>query len=153
MGGVSASTPSWSDGTLVFAGSVSLKNNGGFSSIMSKPDDSLGRSAATASGIALRARGDGKTYVLQLRVRGNGAVRYIQRFTTEADTERTYVLPVDRFAPVTFMLEPRPDAPPLDPGAVRQVAIYILDHQEGPDRKSTRLNSSHGGISRMPSSA
>jgi Complex I intermediate-associated protein 30 (CIA30) len=132
MGGVSASTASWSDGALVFAGTVSLKNNGGFSSIQSGPDDALGRYAATATSIALRARGDGKTYVLQLRVRGNDRVRYIQRFTTDADGERTYVLPVDGFAAVTFMLEPRPDAPPLDPAAVRQVAFYILDRQDGP---------------------
>ena len=31
--------------------------------------------------------------------------------------------------------------------------VFWLHWQEGVDRKSTRLNSSHGGISRMPSSA
>ena len=32
-------------------------------------------------------------------------------------------------------------------------ARYVVQHQNELDRKSTRLNSSHGGISRMPSSA
>ena len=49
----------------------------------------------------------------------------------------------------------------IDPQALaeeRQRAMTLLDRQiakagPGPDRKSTRLNSSHSSVSRMPSSA
>ena len=40
----------------------------------------------------------------------------------------------------------------VDKNVGRVVALKVLD-LEKTDRKSTRLNSSHGGISRMPSSA
>jgi hypothetical protein len=30
------------------------------------------------------------------------------------------------------MLDPRPAAPPLDPASITQIAIYLLDGQEGP---------------------
>ena len=39
---------------------------------------------------------------------------------------------------------------PFTPERLRQVVDQV---KQGRDRKSTRLNSSHGGISRMPSSA
>ena len=35
---------------------------------------------------------------------------------------------------------------------IRSIALALVGPEEA-DRKSTRLNSSHGGISRMPSSA
>ena len=44
----------------------------------------------------------------------------------------------------------------LFPYAARHLPQFILDHAEEPavaDRKSTRLNSSHLKLSRMPSSA
>ena len=40
---------------------------------------------------------------------------------------------------------------PTIPEEYEKLGSYALDGL--PDRKSTRLNSSHGGISRMPSSA
>ena len=39
----------------------------------------------------------------------------------------------------------------MPPGVTQRVPVVIV--VPGRDRKSTRLNSSHGGISRMPSSA
>ena len=63
MGGVSSSTTLWVAGSLLFAGEVSTDNNGGFSSALSAPDDSLGPLAADATGIRISAHGDGKTYV------------------------------------------------------------------------------------------
>ena len=40
-----------------------------------------------------------------------------------------------------------------DPDAVAAAGKEIQDWAQGADRKSTRLNSSHSGESRMPSSA
>ena len=35
----------------------------------------------------------------------------------------------------------------------KEVTVQVKDERTGVDRKSTRLNSSHGKLSRMPSSA
>lgn len=80
----------------------------------------------------MRARGDGKTYLLKVGIAGQ-PWSYIQRFPTEATVDRTYDLPVNGFQPVGMRLDPEPDAPrALDPSAIDQVAVYILDKQQGP---------------------
>lgn len=132
MGGRSTSALVADDEGLVFSGTVSLENNGGFASARGPEDPTLGELAADAEQIRVRARGDGKTYVLQLRVAGQ-QWSYIQRFTTEPGAVRDYDLPVAGFEAVDFFLEPAPQAPQrLDPSSVSQIAIYILDKQEGP---------------------
>lgn len=129
MGGVSASTTSWQAGQLVFAGDLSLENNGGFTSVRSPQDPTFGSALDGASAIALTAEGDGKTYVLQLRTSDD--LLYITRFTTVDGELETQELPLDGFEPVTRFLDPAPDAPPLDAGTVVQLAIYLLDGQTG----------------------
>jgi len=58
---------------------------------------------------------------------------YIQRFSTEAAVQRTYDLPIEGFQAVGMRLDPAPYAPQtLDPSSISQVAIYILDKQQGP---------------------
>jgi len=131
MGGRSRSAASWSDGALVFAGTLSLENNGGFASVLSPRTDPAGPRMAGATGLALDATGDGRTYVVQLRA-GDRSGAHIQRITTEAGVARTYDLPLSGFEPVNFMLQRDVAAPPLDPADVGQVAIYLTDKQEGP---------------------
>lgn len=130
MGGRSTSTIASGDGGLVFAGTISLENNGGFASARSPVDPDFGNRATGATSLRVRALGDGKTYVL--KVETGQPWSYIQRFATQAGVRRTYDLPVGGFESVGRFLDPMPSAPPLDPSTINRVGIYILDKQEGP---------------------
>lgn len=130
MGGRSTSTATFGDGGLVFAGNLSLDNNGGFASTRGPIDPEIGRRAAGATSLRVRALGDGKTYML--KVETGQPWSYIQRFSTDPGVRRTYDLPVGGFESVGMFLNPAPGAPPLDPSTINRVGIYILDKQEGP---------------------
>ena len=132
MGGRSTSTVSFDDGGLMFSGTISLDNNGGFASARGPVDPAIGSRASGATALSVRATGDGKTYVL--RVDTGQPWSYIQRFSTEAGVPRTYDLPVSGFQPVGRFLDPLPNAPALDPSTIDRVAFYILDKQQGPFR-------------------
>ena len=130
MGGMSASRIEF-DGGLVFSGNISLENNGGFASARGPQDPDIGRRAAGARSLLVRARGDGKTYVLKVGTAGQ-PWSYIQRFATEAGVQRSYELPVEDFEPVGMRLDPAPEAPQtLNPSSITQVSVYILDKQQG----------------------
>ncbi len=132
MGGRSTSEVAFDDGGLRFSGNISLDNNGGFASTRGPLDPDIGRKAAGARSLGVRAEGDGKTYLLKVRD-SDQPWSYVQRFATEAGAVRTYALPVDRFEPVGMRMDPAPDAPEtLDPSTIDQVAVYILDKQQGP---------------------
>lgn len=132
MGGASTSKITFGNGGLVFSGTISLDNNGGFASASSPQDPDIGRTASGANSLRVRALGDGKTYLLKVGIAGQ-PWSYIQRFPTEAAVQRTYDLPVDDFQPVGMRLDPEPDAPrALDPSGIDQVSVYILDKQQGP---------------------
>ncbi|WP_431238206.1 CIA30 family protein [Mycolicibacterium aichiense] len=132
MGGRSTSNVAYGDGGLVFSGTISLENNGGFASARSPEDPDIGRRATGATSLRVRAVGDGKTYVLRVGAAGQ-PWSYIQRFPTEAGVQRTYELPVGAFQPVGMRMDPAPQAPAtLDPSSISGVSVYILDKQQGP---------------------
>ena len=132
MGGRSTSTVTFGDGGMVFSGTISLENNGGFASARGPDNPDIGRRAAGARSLLVRALGDGKTYVLRVGV-GGQPWSYIQRFATEAGVQRIYELPVAGFQPVGMRLDPAPNAPQvLDPSSISEVSVYILDKQQGP---------------------
>lgn len=130
MGGRSTSTVTAGDGGLVFSGTISLENNGGFASARGPVDPEIGNRAAGATSLRVRAQGDGKTYLL--KVETGQPWSYVQRFATDAGVRRTYDLLVGGFQPVGRFLDPVTGVPPLDPSAINRVGIYILDKQEGP---------------------
>jgi len=132
MGGRSSSGVTFSDGGLTFAGTISLENNGGFASARGPRDPGIGRRAAGATALRVRATGDGKTYLLKLSSAGQ-QWSYVQRFATDAGVPRTYDLPIADFQAVGMRLDPAPDAPrTVDPSRVDQLSFYILDKQQGP---------------------
>lgn len=132
MGGLSTSATAFGNGGLVFSGSISLENNGGFASARSPQDPDIGRKAAGATSLRVRAVGDGKTYLLRVGTAGQ-PWSYIQRFSTEAAVQRIYDLPIADFSPVGMRLDPEPNAPQtLDPALISQISLYILDKQQGP---------------------
>ena len=130
MGGVSDSATTWVDGQLVFSGNLSLDNNGGFTSTFGPINDQLPTLMSGADSIIVTARGDGKTYLMQIRNSDN--TRYIERFTTVADVEQDYVLPLADFESVDWRLSVIPNAAPIDTTTIGQLGFYLLDKQVGP---------------------
>lgn len=132
MGGRSTSAITFGDGSLVFSGTISLENNGGFASARGPDDPDIGRKAAGATSLNIRAIGDGKTYVVKVGMSGL-PWSYIQRFTTQPAVERIYALPIAGFQAVGMRLDPEPNAPQaLDPAGINRISVYILDKQQGP---------------------
>ena len=139
MGGVSASRSSWvaseGRGAMEFTGDLSTENNGGFASTLSRVDTGLGMRAAGARALSVRAFGDGRTYLLQLRAGPSGADRWISRFTPPSgDTGGSSVnieLPLASFEPVNQFLRPVDPQAALDPASISQIGIYVLDGQVG----------------------
>jgi hypothetical protein len=129
MGGVSSSTmETTASGTGVFAGELSLENNGGFASVRTSMDvPGLSRFA----GLVLRVRGDGRHYQVRLRTddRFDG-IAYRAEFQTTPDEWITVTQPFASFVP-TFRGYVPPGAPPLDPDAVRQLGFLLADEKEG----------------------
>ena len=130
MGGVSDSASTWVDGHLVFSGNLSLDNNGGFTSTFGPIDEQLPALMSGANAIVVTARGDSQTYLMQIRNSDN--TRYIQRFTTVADSEQSYILPIADFVSVDWRLSPIAGAAPMNVANVVQIGFYLLDKQVGP---------------------
>ena len=135
MGGVSNSRTEWVDGQLIFAGDLSLDNNGGFCSMRSPVSADFGALAAGATALTLTATGDDQVYVVQVRTDRD---LFVQRITIAGGAEDTYVLPFSDFTATDFMLDAITPLEPLDPGSILQIAVYILDKQEGPFRLAIR---------------
>ena len=139
MGGVSVSTSTWirrgADGAMEFSGELSTDNNGGFASVLSRVDRGYGVRAAGSRALGVRAVGDGRTYLLQLRAGPSGTDRWISRFTPPtADTGGagpTVELPLSSFEPVNQFLRPVDPIAALDPAEISQIGVYVLDGQVG----------------------
>ena len=129
MGGVSQSQLHFTDnGTAVFAGILSLKNNGGFASVRTYPDKyDLGG----YEGLAIRIKGDGQRYKLRVRTddRWDG-VAYSADFETTPGEWVAVHLRFDDFAP-TFRDRQVPNAPKLTGDMVHQIGFMIADKQAG----------------------
>jgi hypothetical protein len=131
MGGRSASEMRVEEGRAIFAGTVSLANNGGFASVRSRPDD---HDLSGYQGLSIRVRGDGKTYGLRLRTdRRFDGVSYQARLAPVGGEWEVVKIPFEEFRPV-FRGRPVPDAPALDPTSIKTFGLIISDKQEGPFR-------------------
>ena len=130
MGGVSESSSTWVNKQLVFSGNLSLENNGGFVSCFGPVDEKLATVIGGATSLNLRATGDGKTYLFQLR--GNDGTNYVQRFTSTAEEDQVYALPLSQFTSVDWRLTEIADAPPIETNNIYQMGLYLVDKQTGP---------------------
>lgn len=129
MGGVSASRLVGSgEGSCIFAGDLSLANNGGFASVRSAKSE-LGLTGA--NGLSVKVRGDGKTYKLRLRMDGRrDGVSYQVSFPTTAGEWTESSFDLSEFKP-TWRGRNVPNADELDLSRVSNLTFMISDKQEG----------------------
>jgi hypothetical protein len=71
-------------GMGVFTGSVSMENNGGFSSLRYRFDE---MSTKSYSKIILKVKGDGKSYQFRIKHKSSDYYSYIRSFTTSKEWE------------------------------------------------------------------
>jgi monofunctional biosynthetic peptidoglycan transglycosylase len=130
MGGVSRSTfKKGEQSGAVFSGEVSLENYGGFCSASARLDRPV--DASFYSGIAVRCKGDGKTYKLTLKNDLSfGGFAYQFRFAVSSDDWMLIKAPFSEFR-ASFRGQPAPDAPPLNPGVIQAIGFLIADKQAG----------------------
>ncbi|MEI7912868.1 MAG: CIA30 family protein [Verrucomicrobiota bacterium] len=129
MGGVSkGGVKRTNEGTLLFSGELSLENNGGFASIRTA-ERKLDLSEMSA--ILVKARGDGRTYWVELRTSGQmGASSYRADLPTTAGEWREIRVPL-----ADFKLQAFGRALPikaLNPAAVASVGFTLADKKAGP---------------------
>lgn len=131
MGGVSASAMHvGANDRGVFAGEVSLENNGGFASVRSSPREWR---LAGARGLALRVRGDGHVYKVNARTNdGTDGGSWQGAFETKRNEWITVRIPFEEFVP--RFRGRTTDAGPLPAAGVRTLGLLITDKQAGPFR-------------------
>ena len=115
--------------TLEFYGTLSLENNGGFTSVRSRPR-ALG--LQTGDTLVARVRGDGREYQLNLyaseRMR---AFSYRAPLPTRTGEWIEVAIPLDRFEATSFGRVLR-GAAPVDPGSVTSVGFLLAEKTPGP---------------------
>ena len=132
MGGVSKGGPSFTeDGTMVFSGTLSLENRGGFSSIRTRPRRT---DLSTYDHLVVRVRGDGRTYWLTVSTNvGIPAGSYRVLIETTAGEWKTVRAPFSEFRATSFG-RVLPAFVPLDRSKVESVGFLLSDKKAGPFR-------------------
>jgi len=128
MGGVSQSRVEISDeSTLIFSGTMSLQNNGGFSSARS---DWVPINLSDSDGVLLRVLGDGKTYRLRIRSgETGGEISYNAIFETAPGAWKIVYIPFAGMVPTYrgFLM----DVGPLQTGSIGSFGFMLSDEQPG----------------------
>ena len=136
MGGLSTSRLSHeAEGHAVFAGEVSLANQGGFASIRSPV---FATAPIGGSAYRLTVRGDGRRYKFSARMdeRFDG-VSYQAGFVGAPGIWQGLVIPLWSLQP-SWRGRAVADAPPLDPARVQQLGLLIGERQAGAFRLDIR---------------
>lgn len=129
MGGVSEGNFKVTGKTLEFYGTLSLENNGGFTSVRTKPK-AIGLEDGDA--IVTRVRGDGREYTLNLYIASRmRAFSYRVAVPTKKDSWIEVKVPLDKFEATAFG-EVIEDAGAVKPGEVNAVGFLLSDKKAGP---------------------
>jgi hypothetical protein len=130
MGGLSSGQMVAADGCATFQGDVSFDNNGGFSSVRSRP---VIHDLSAFEGLVLRVRGDGKRYGFRIKTDASfDGVSYQVEVTPPAGEWVELTLPFGDFVPVYRGRAVR-GHPPLDPSRIATFGL-LISRQEGPFR-------------------
>jgi monofunctional biosynthetic peptidoglycan transglycosylase len=130
MGGVSEGKFKITDAkTMEFYGNLSLENNGGFTSVRTRPKD-LG--LAKGDALIVKVRGDGREYSLNLYVpTQRTAFSYRATVKTKKDEWIEVKLPLEDFG-ATWFGRSVPDAGPVDADKVNALGFLLGDKKAGP---------------------
>ena len=129
MGGLSTGDIETGDGTMIFSGETSLRNNGGFSSMRAAVEKGVFKDSDS---IRLRVKGDGRTWILGTRVSGRmGGDSYWTRFDTKDGEWQTVTIPIDGMERHFFGQKMAGSITPEEVGAIE---FYMYDKKAGPFR-------------------
>lgn len=130
MGGVSEGKSKITDSkTMEFYGNLSLENNGGFTSVRTRPKD-LG--LAKGDTLIVKVRGDGREYSLNLYVpTQRPAFSYRATVKIKKDEWIEVKLPLEDFG-ATWFGRSVPDAGPVDADKVNALGFLLGDKKAGP---------------------
>lgn len=128
MGGISkGSFRITADGSLLFSGTLSLENNGGFASIRSR-NVAIDLDGATA--LLVKARGDGRTYWAEIRERNQQGASSFRAYLPTVEGElKTIRIPLSDFKFQTFGRSIPMRA--LNTQAAQSIGFTIADKQPG----------------------
>ncbi|MEM7147270.1 MAG: CIA30 family protein [Verrucomicrobiota bacterium] len=129
MGGVSRGNSKIRNNTLFFSGTLSLENNGGFSSVRQPTDLDL----EGFKGIRLRVKGDGRTYQLRLQTDSryrDWPVSYSGDFKTKKGKWIEVGVPFSSLRQ-SFRGRNLSDYP-FDPANIELIGLIIADKKPGP---------------------
>ena len=127
MGGLSSSDVSVKNDKIIFAGNVSLENNGGFASLRSPVKD---YSFEEFSGIEIKIKGDGKRFSISMKETSYfTGYFYTTSFETKNDEWITVKLHFDDFKLYYFGKEINSSIKiPLD--KIKEISLLIGDKQK-----------------------
>ncbi len=129
MGGVSEGTFKVTGKTLEFSGTLSLENNGGFTSVRTKARK-IGLEAGDT--VVARVRGDGREYALNLYLEKRmRAFSYQAAIPTKKGRWIEVKVPLDTFEATAFGQVVQ-DAGPVNPDQVNAVGFLLSDKKAGP---------------------
>lgn len=131
MGGRSKGNLQISDeGVLTFEGTLSLENNGGFSSLRT---DSLKKDLSGAEGLVARVKGDGRTYQLRIgtdaRFRGM-EISFMAELVTEKDKWIEVKVPFKKLSGSFRGMKLKDEV--FDPAKVSRIGLLLGDKKTGP---------------------
>ena len=128
MGGLSSSNVSVKDDKIIFTGTVSIENNGGFASLRSPVKD---YSFENFSGIEVKIKGDGKRYNISMKVTSYfTGYFYTTNFETKSKEWISIKLPFDMFKLYYFGREINSDIK-ISLDKIKEISFLIGDNQEG----------------------
>lgn len=125
MGGISQGEMTSIENGLRFQGSLSLENNGGFSSVHRMLSSSPGQFCH----IRLQVLGDGRTYQFRLKTDESDDIRWRAIFGTNGSNQQVN-LKISDFEPV-FRGRVITGHGPLDPDKIAQLGFLIADKRAG----------------------
>ena len=118
------------DKTLEFSGNLSLENRGGFASIRTRPADLR---MGGYDRVALRLKGDGRTYYLNLMTSSRSAASYRAPVETKKDVWQEVRVDMKDFLYTSYG-RVRAGAAPLNSKDVVSLGITLADKKAGPFR-------------------
>ncbi len=131
MGGLSKGKIQISeDGILNFNGNLSLRNNGGFSSLRS---GDLKLDLSGADGLVARVKGDGRTYKMRFNTDArfrSRVVSFSADFKTKKDEWIEVKVPFDDFSGSFRGMSLKKET--FDPGKIRRIGLILGDKKAGP---------------------